>query len=167
MTNDNQELKKKMAEIAKINLNDKYLGALAAAYQGKSTDRYGTILTGLYDTVTEDAPNQNTWNNVFKDEVQSEDGVLTRPIIMKKAAKVVQESVVSSEVADVIKRMGVKKGLSSDYDGKYVSDLKDEQVKGVVTAYVNSSTNAFAVMALEGENAELAGGLEKMFCEAA
>ena len=83
MTEEAYKMKEKGAEIARINLGDDYLGALAAAFQARQTGKYGTILSTLYDQTTDNAPNENTWKRVFADAVKSDEVALTRVGIIK------------------------------------------------------------------------------------
>lgn len=164
MANDDQKIKEECAKIAKINLDDSYIGALAASYHG-IPEIYGKILSNLYDQTVDNAPNSHAWKTLFSDELKSEEGTIGRAILKKKAAMVVQESVEGSKVGDVLSLMGVKKDLSDDYKGKYFTELSEEERVQVMNGYLTSMTNQYAIKSLEVQRAAIAGGLEGIFCK--
>ncbi len=154
--------KSKAKEAAKVLDND-YVGAVAASEFG-TEQRYGEILSGMYDHATDAAPNPHAYRLLFRDAIKSKSDFLNMPRLQAKAAEAVKRAVNDAEVAEVLRRSGVMKDPSQEHDGKYVGELTADQKAQMEKGYIDASTHQYAIEALDDQRGKIAKGLERAFC---
>jgi hypothetical protein len=186
---DNKELKEKRREIALKNLRADGLLNLAATFSaqrdesgfGKADNEavekflYGPSLKGA-DAYDLKSGNRSDllYESLLgsREEGRRYSGKVSEYGIIKTAGQIVQESLISIKVEDVMKLAGSKINIKKGYQKKYISDLlesgneEDKQVAGtLIGGYIQYLTTQRVSGALNQRAEAIRGGLESIVTE--
>jgi len=173
MPDDNQtpEEREEYRASALRTLTNEYISNLAAVSFSKpqkgQIPSYGTIFDGLYEKVTDKAPNQEAYEKLWKKLIQSEDGTINKAKLIKLAGANVAQAVTRIKINDLLQLMGSDRQIKSEFNDKYVVELglSEEEAQEMISSYFTYLTNKKAEMFLATNRNELVGGLEQKFCE--
>ena len=159
-----------MRGFAKNSLTHNYIINLASVGFGQAKEGevspYGTILSNLYKTTTDNAPDQLAWEKIYRDNLQSNGGGVSKQGSIDNAKKDVLLSLQNITVSDVFELLGGDKTIpTQEYVNQYVGDLPQEIKEIVIKTYIRSMVNQRAEVALSGERKAMIGGLEQIFQE--
>lgn len=152
-------------------LSNGYISNLAAVSFSKpgpgKIPKYGTIFDGLYEKVTDKVPNQEAYEKLWKRAIQSEGGVISKPILLKLATSAVAQAVTRLKINDYLQLMGTDTQVKPEHDGKYMVELglPEEEMEDLLVKFLNGLTRKKAQIFLAQEDNEDIGGLEEKFCE--
>lgn len=92
--------------------------------------------------------------------------------IIQNCAKIIQESLMSITVKDVLELMGSGKGVKGNYGNKYLSDLAKSENKedkeffqSIMASYLKYLTDTKVAEALKESAGNIRGGLEEILTE--
>ena len=163
-----EQIKEKEREYALESLNNNYITNLASVGFSKPEEgrvpKYGMLLSGLYESTTKDAPDQTTYDALFKEQLKN-GGSVNRDSLVKKATAIVTYSVVRVKPKDILELVGSQEAPKGEYGNKKVGELSEEEQKNIVTLYVNYMINKKAGETLAEEEKALVGGLEEILCK--
>ena len=131
-------------------------------------EQYGDmaqIIQGQYQKTIQQAPDQKTYEKVFSPLLNSEDGMLSNPIIQKNCAGILAGSVGGLYVEEILSSVGSNKKVKKEYEGKYVDELSEKERQFVVGMYMQELVKRQVSKALSKPSGEIAGGLEQILTD--
>lgn len=158
--------KKQREAFALINLRDPFIRKVTAASLG-GQENYGKIFSNLYKRSIQDPSIDNTlaYKQAVDPYLLSDDGKSTNQTKFKAdVVKLAQGAVLNLSVAEAVKGAGSEEKITSNYEGKYVNELSEEEVKNISNIYMINLINTEASLELSRQNKLNAGGLEQIFC---
>ena len=133
-----EEQKKEQGRLYSLNsLNSDYISSLAAIALNQPQEgrvpEYGNLFSGLYEAVTDNTPDQHSYNALFKPSLQR-GGIIDKSRLINGAAKDIEESIKSVKINDILIYMGSNKRPKKSIDGKFLSDmnLSEDETKELV-----------------------------------
>lgn len=165
MAEDNKELEKeeKQALIAETFFEDEYVvnvGAIGLSNNSENSQTYG-ILTPRDDGIVSSYPSKVAYDEIHRHLLEN-NGVVTKELLMQRAAGVLQHYSQFRTVENALKYAGAK-NIDEKYDGKYVHQLSKKEAKTLIGAQLATVVETAVSRNLSNIRAQRAGGLEEMF----
>lgn len=177
------KLREDKRQIALKNLEAKHLTNVATAYLVNKSKNFGeagdsAVENFLYfpslsgDMKAYDFKTGNEFNILTdsilssREEGERYSGNFSERQLMKKSAAIIQESLASVKVEDVLSIIGAGGDLKEKYKGKYVSDLDKESAGQIFGIYQTYNAQQKVSEALGMEASETKKGLVNLLTEA-
>ncbi len=167
-----EEKKEIIRKYSLSSLNNEYILNLAVigfnqVPEGRLSP-YGTVFSGLYELVTNSAPDPHSWERLYKNALQK-GGSIDKSKLIEGAARDIEESILSVKINDLFDFMGSEKRVNRALDGKFISDLNlpDEEIKDLKNDCISTLVSRKARGMLSLRESEGLNRFEKKYAEAA
>lgn len=174
-----EEKKEQEREVALKNLKENYLTDLAAAYFVEKTGQYGEAGNSAVEQFKYFPALQNENGSKLitsallgsRQDGKRYTGNVSEYNIIQNCAKIIQESLGSIKVQDVLELIGSDKIVKEEYKDKYLSELAESEAKEyqetfqkVFGSYIQNLTDTKVSEALGERTNVVKSGLEKVLC---
>jgi hypothetical protein len=134
-----------------------------------TTEQFGKIseLAKIkYQETLSKTPEQSIYEKLFLPALSDNTKSLNSHYIQETSSRILQESLLSIKIEDVMKYVNSEKTINKNYQGKYVADIKDDKVKLKIISSAISYTISDKIKELLGDsNKANISELEKIVCE--
>lgn len=168
------EEKKKIEEERK-KLRDTALKTLKLAYWEYALPelvqkaQYGADIPRLaeekYSETVSKTPSQEVYDELFAKPLKSKAGAVTSGYLQNASIQILNQAFQNLTLKDILEYVGSKKALNKDYEGKYVSDLKDEEAGSIVNLCLTYTSKKKVAELIGSSTSRITSGLEEMLAE--
>ncbi|MFC1666179.1 hypothetical protein ACFLZF_00490 [Nanoarchaeota archaeon] len=157
---------KRKQSLENLKVSDLWDYSLPKLVTSSQFGQLSELAKSKYDETLKKTPSQNIWEQLFLPTLSSGKGVINSPYIQETSVSILQESIASIKMEDVMKYLNSNKSIKGEYKGKYVGEIKDEKIAPEVFGTYMSK-------AIEGKLNEILGystqkqisELEGVICE--
>lgn len=164
--------KEEQRKVGLVNLKDDVIKTLAVAYLVENGEGFGEIpkqaVHGRYlETMASEKGSKFITASMLGDGEGKARyrGAANEYSMLEKGTHILQESILTLKVSDVLALVGAKAKIKSQYRDRYVHELSDDEKKAVIGVYQTNIITSYVADALKGSEGSHTKTLEDMFCE--
>lgn len=132
-----------------------------------TSEAYGSLAQGaqaFYGDVVSKTPDQHVYEQLFLSQLSKEGGAITSPYLQATSLKILQESMFSVKVSDIMKYAGAK-SVGENFKDKYVFELGEKEAGMIVGSCMQYQADEKVKEIIGLRQKEVSSGLEKILAD--
>ncbi len=132
-------------------------------------EQYGQLsrlAEGKYQEILSKTPSQDVYEKVFLPALSNESGAVTSSYIRNTSAAILQESLQSIKIEDIMQYLESDKKIKDELKSNYIIDIKDDKIKfSLISSYISKAVNEKVKGLIDESNKNSISELEKIVCD--